>query len=242
MLKLCLIGDPVGHSRSPAIQTALMRKYGVEGYYKTVTVVPETLAAFMTDARAGAWDGFNVTMPLKTAIIPLLDDLDETARAMGAVNTVVVREGKATGYNTDGPGFVRSLPFAPEGKRVLLLGNGGASHALRYALECAGAEVVVCARHPREGERPWDELCKLSAQCELLVNATSLGMAGQGQFSDWQFLNRLPGTALVYDLVYNPLETELLRRAAAKGHAVLGGLALLQTQAELAFELFMNVK
>ena len=240
MLKLCLIGDPVGHSRSPAIQNALLQKNGVEGYYKTVTVTPETLADFMADARAGAWDGFNVTMPLKTAILPLLDRLDETARAMGAVNTVAVRNGKATGYNTDGCGFVRSLPFSPAGKKVLLLGNGGAAHAVGYALRQAGAEVTVCARHPVGEEHPWNELCKLSETCHLLVNATSLGMSGKDVFPDLTFLERLPQGAAVYDLVYHPLDTALLQRAAALGYTAIGGLALLEAQAEMAFRIFSD--
>lgn len=238
MLKLCVIGDPVGHSRSPAIQGELMRKAGIVGSYEAVTVTRRTLADFVADARAGVWDGFNVTMPLKSAILPLLDELDETAKSMGAVNTVVVRKGKVTGYNTDGAGFIKSLPFVPMGKKVLLLGNGGASHALRYALEHAGAEVTVCARHPQNGEVPWGGLYQKILSCDLLVNATSLGMAGQESFSDWAFLEKLPPKAVVYDLVYNPLETELLQRAAAKGHTTIGGLALLQAQAELAFTLF----
>lgn len=238
MLKLCVIGDPVGHSRSPAIHEELLRRAGIPGSYEAVTVTRETLGDFLTAARAGAWDGFNVTMPLKTAILPFLDELDETARGIGAVNTVVVREGRTTGYNTDGPGFVQSLGFAPAGRQVLLLGNGGAARAVRYSLERAEARVTVCARHPHGDEEPWNELCKLTEACDLLVNATPLGMAGKDPFSDWTFLEKLPRRAIVYDLVYNPVETELLRRAAARGNAAIGGLALLQAQAELAFRLF----
>ena len=124
MYRLCVIGDPVAHSRSPAIHTALLRQRGLEGIYTTVTVREGELEAFVAEARQGAWDGFNVTMPHKQAILPLLDAVEGDVAAMGAVNTVVVRQGRAVGYNTDGEGFVRSLPFTASGKRVLVLGSG----------------------------------------------------------------------------------------------------------------------
>jgi len=238
MLKLCVIGDPVGHSKSPAIHRELLKTAHLEGTYEAVTVTPDTLEDFIAAARAGEWDGFNVTMPLKTAIIPLLDGLDITAQDMGAVNTVAVRRGVLTGYNTDGPGFVQTLPFDPVGKKALVLGNGGASHAVAVALRRAGARVTVCCRHPRGEEKPWDELRGLAAKCDLLVNATPLGMEGKGQFEDFTFLDALPEKALVYDLVYHPMETQFLRRAETMGHPVIGGYALLQAQAELSFRLF----
>ena len=124
MYRLCVIGDPVSHSRSPAIHTALLRQRGLEGIYTTVTVQEGELEAFVAEARRGKWDGFNVTMPHKQAILPLLDAVEGDAAAMRAVNTVVVRQGRAIGYNTDGEGFVRSLPFTASGKRVLVLGSG----------------------------------------------------------------------------------------------------------------------
>ena len=123
MYRLCVIGDPVAHSRSPAIHTALLRQRGLEGIYTTVTVREGELEAFVAEARRGKWDGFNVTMPHKQAILPLLDAVEGDVAAMGAVNTVVVRQGRAVGYNTDGEGFVRSLPFTASGKRVLVLGS-----------------------------------------------------------------------------------------------------------------------
>ena len=144
MFKLCVIGDPVAHSLSPAIHTALLAQRGLEGRYQAVTVRPEELASFVERARQGAYDGFNVTMPHKQTILPLLDAVEGDAAAMGAVNTVVVRQGRAVGYNTDGAGFVRSLPFGAGGKRVLVLGSGGAAAAVCRALVQAGAEVTVC--------------------------------------------------------------------------------------------------
>ena len=163
---------------------------------------------------------------------------------MGAVNTVVVRQGRAVGYNTDGEGFVRSLPFTASGKRVLVLGSGGAASAVSRALRRAGAAVTICCRHPEKTAgwdvetRLWRELPALAGECDLLLNATPLGMTGQEQFADFGFLDNCRGW--VYDLVYQPRETALLAEARRRGLPVIGGLALLHAQAELAFELFVG--
>ena len=244
MYRLCVIGDPVAHSRSPAIHTALLRQRGLEGIYTTVTVREGELEAFVAEARQGAWDGFNVTMPHKQAILPLLDAVEGDVAAMGAVNTVVVRQGRAVGYNTDGEGFVRSLPFTASGKRVLVLGSGGAASAVSRALRRSGAALTICCRHPEKTAgwkmetRLWRELPLLAADCDLLVNATPLGMTGQEEFADFRFLENCHGW--VYDLVYQPRETALLAAARDRGLPVIGGLALLHAQAELAFELFVG--
>lgn len=242
MLRLCVIGDPVAHSLSPTIHGALLRQRGIEGSYEAVTVAPRTLADFVASARAGAYDGFNVTMPHKQAILPLLDAVEGDAAVMGAVNTVVVRHGRAVGYNTDGAGFLRSLPFSVAGKRVLLLGSGGAASALCRALLGAGAAVTVCCRHPEKAAnwgadvRPWEALSSSAESCTLLVNATPLGMEGHPPFESLTFLDVFHGT--VYDLVYQPRETALLSAARARGLPTIDGLALLHAQAELAFGLF----
>ena len=244
MFRLCVIGDPVAHSLSPAIHTALLRQRGLAGSYETVTVREGGLVAFVEKARQGAYDGFNVTMPHKQTIVPLLDAVEEDAAAMNAVNTVVVRQGRATGYNTDGPGFVASLPFPAAGKRVLVLGSGGAASAVSRALVRAGAAVTVCCRHPEKAAdwnvtaRLWQELPLLAGECDLLVNATPLGMTGKEEFADFRFLEGCHGW--VYDLVYQPRETALLAAARERGLPVIGGLALLHAQAELAFERFVE--
>lgn len=241
MLRLCVIGDPVAHSLSPAIHGALLRQRGIAGSYEAVTVAPHALAAFVASARAGAYDGFNVTMPHKQAILPMLDAVEGDAAVMGAVNTVVVRHGRAVGYNTDGAGFLRSLPFSVSGKRVLLLGSGGAASALCRALVGAGAAVTVCCRHPERAAlwgasvQPWEALSS-TADGDLLVNATPLGMEGHPCFASFDFLDAFRGT--VYDLVYQPRETALLAAARARGLPTIDGLALLHAQAELAFRLF----
>ena len=114
MLKLCVIGDPVGHSLSPMLHREMLKKAGIEGSYEAITVSTEKLENFVKSAKNGAYDGFNVTMPHKETIIPLLDELAPSAQAMGAVNTVVVRNGRAIGHNTDGEGLIRTLPDLPK--------------------------------------------------------------------------------------------------------------------------------
>lgn len=244
MYKLCVIGDPVAHSLSPAIHTEFLRQRGLEGCYTAVTVRPEELAAFVAGARRGDYNGFNVTMPHKQTILPLLDAVEGDAAAMGAVNTVVAREGRLTGYNTDGGGFLRSLPFSAKGKLVLILGAGGAASAVCHAAARAGAVTAICCRQPKKAAAlpgaayPWGALPALAAECDVLVNATPLGMTGYEQFPDFRFLDRCRGC--VYDLVYQPRETALLAAAKEKGLKTIGGLALLHAQAELAFDLFVG--
>ena len=136
-MRLCVIGDPVGHSLSPLLHRRMLDRAGLTGSYETVTVTPDTLPEFLAAARAGAWDGCNVTMPLKQAILPLLDELDPAAAACRAVNTVCFRRGLAVGYNTDAPGIRAGLlahGADPRAGQVLIIGNGGAARAARFAL------------------------------------------------------------------------------------------------------------
>ena len=238
MLKLCVIGDPVAHSLSPMLHREMLEKADIDGTYEAVTVRAEELETFVKSAKNGAFDGFNVTMPHKEIIIPLLDELAPSARAMGAVNTVVVRNGRAIGRNTDGDGLVRSLPELPE--KAVVLGNGGAAKAVSRSLRQNGVEVVICARHPAAGERPWQEIGEAVEDCGLLINATCLGMDKKDDFSDFLFLQMLPKSAIVYDLVYHPRETKLLQEAKALCHPTIEGFALLKSQAELAFSIFTS--
>lgn len=141
--KLYLIGDPVDHSLSPLLHGAMIAQTGVHYTYEVRRVQPRDLADFVAEAKAGGCAGFNVTMPHKEAILPLLDELSPAAAACGAVNTVCIKNGRAIGYNTDGRGFVDSLRargLEPEGKTVLLLGTGGAGDAICDALVGAGVK------------------------------------------------------------------------------------------------------
>ena len=200
--KLYLIGDPVDHSLSPLLHGAMIAQTGVHYTYEVRRVQPRDLADFVAEAKAGGCAGFNVTMPHKEAILPLLDELSPAAAACGAVNTVCIKNGRAIGYNTDGPGFVDSLRargLEPEGKTVLLLGTGGAGDAICDALVGAGVKKIfvtnrsvypaqdLAARYPDKAQFIYFGIFPVRhamAESDLFINATSLGMAGMKEFSD----------------------------------------------------------
>lgn len=256
MKQLFVIGDPVAHSLSPLLHQTMIDQTGTAYRYDVRTVRPEELPAFVRWAKDGGCAGFNVTMPHKEAILPLLDEVDTTAASCGAVNTVCIREGRAIGHNTDGTGFLDSLAgqgFYPQGRTVLLLGAGGAAKAIGHALAAAGAgRIIVCARrleraaalaaqHPGCGERivlAQDAIQQAAAACDLLVNATPLGMVGSPAFARLDFLQAMPPHAVVYDLVYHPRRTALLEAAARQGLRTVGGIDLLIRQAVRAFTFF----
>lgn len=257
--KLCVIGDPVEHSKSPRIQNAMLAALGLDYVYLCQPVPRGTCGRWLECAKFAGYAGFNATMPHKEELLPLMDELDEDARLIGAVNTVCLRDGKAYGYNTDGAGFLRALAdenITVEGRRVLVLGAGGAARAVCLKLAQAGAEVTVCNRtvdkaaalcarmperlHPAGFDR--DTLHQAAAGCALLVNCTSLGMAGAGgRFEDLSFLDALAPETPVCDLIYAPAETELLRQARERGHRTMNGMGLLVHQAVLALERFTGI-
>ena len=254
--KLYLIGDPVDHSLSPLLHSAMIAQTGARYTYETRRVQPRELADFVAEAKAGGCAGFNVTMPHKEAILPLLDEISPAAAACGAVNTVCIRNGRAIGYNTDGPGFVDSLRangLEPEGMTVLLLGTGGAGDAICDALVKAGARKIfltnrsvypakeLASHYPDKTQFIYFGIFpvrRAMAESDLFINATSLGMAGMKEFSDLGFLRDAPSGVTVYDLVYNPRKTLLMKEAEKRGLPTVSGINLLLYQAVLAFKLF----
>lgn len=194
--------------------------------------------------------GFSVTNPHKQSIIPFLDELDETAATIGAVNTVNIEDGKLYGYNTDAPGFIRPLLDTYgdiTDARVAVFGAGGAARACIYALKQAGADVTVFARNDQAAENLVDEFEikfeKLTAdgsrlKAELLINATPIGTKGATENDTIATAEQLADTKLVYDLIYNPEETRLIREAKTAGCKTLGGLDMLIGQAKLQFEIW----
>ena len=258
--KLCVIGDPVLHSKSPAIQNAMIAALGLDYIYLCQPVPRGEAGRWLDCARCAGYAGFNATMPHKEALAALMDELDPVARACGAVNTVCIREGRTYGYNTDGAGFLRALKdelgVDAAGKRVVLLGSGGAAKAVSAALCGGGATVTVCNRtvekaralcemdrtHLTPASFEIETLCKLCGEADLLVNCTSLGMAGTGgDFADLSFVDALPKTAAVCDAIYAPPETALLRRARRGGYPAMNGLGMLVWQAILALKHFTGV-
>ena len=254
---LCVIGDPVDHSKSPRLQNAMLAALGEAPCYEAVQVTPEELDSFLDRVRGGEFRGFNATMPHKEALLPLMDELEEDARLYGSVNTVCLREGRAIGCNTDGGGFLQALLDAgmdPRGRRAVVLGAGGAAKAVALKLVQRGAaSVTVCNRTPEKAAalcahapqvmRPAafdpETLRREAGAADLLVNCTSLGMAGTaGQFAGLDFLEALPRDGAVFDLIYHPAETALLARARALGRPAANGLGMLIHQAILALERF----
>ena len=261
-MKLQVIGDPVLHSKSPAIQTAMLAALGLEDITYTARVVRRgELPDYLAWAGENNVIGFNATMPHKEDLVPLMDELDGAARAVGSVNTVCLRGGRLSGHSTDGPGFLAALEhelnIGPNRRTVTLLGAGGAARAVACALAQAGAArvyvcnrtleraAVLCALDPSgcltSAGFDCETLSRLSARSDLLVNCTNLGMEGcPGQFEDLSFLDALPRGAAVYDLIYHPAETELLRQARRRGLCAANGLSMLVWQAVLALEYFLD--
>ncbi|NCB62076.1 MAG: shikimate dehydrogenase [Clostridia bacterium] len=261
MNKLCVIGDPVLHSKSPLIQNAMIKELGIPYVYTAMPVPSGELAAWLERAKAEGYAGFNATMPHKEALIPHIDVLSQEAAASASVNTVCIKGGKLYGYSTDGTGFLQALADAgvvPTGKRVLLLGAGGVAKAVSLGLLSAGVQsAAVCNRTLSKAEKlcaarpellhPADfspETLRREAEAaDLLVNCTSLGMAGtNGQFDDFSFLDALPPHAAVCDLIYNPAETALLTQSRLRGHFTLNGLGMLIHQAICALEHFTGMQ
>lgn len=254
--KLCIIGDPVLHSKSPLIQNAMLSEFGLDYIYLCQSVPRGKVKEWLECASFSGYAGFNATMPHKEALVPLMDELDPLAKKCGAVNTVCIKNGKYYGYNTDGGGFLRALAdlgMEAAGKRVLLLGSGGAARAVGLALAGAGARAVIANRtvsraeeicqmdpaHLTPADFEIETLCRLASESDVLVNCTSLGMEGTGtDFEGLGFVDALPSGAAVCDAVYAPAETALLRRARELGHPAMNGMGMLLHQAILALEHF----
>ena len=251
---ICLLGSPCAHSVSPMMHNASFEALGLDYRYLAFDVNEETLPTAVAGLKVLGARGFNLTMPDKNLMVSLCDELSTAARIIGAVNTVVNEDGRLIGHNTDGLGFIESLRahgFDPADKTALIIGTGGAGEAVTDALVQAGARLVyICnrsvyraqalaARYPEHtrwvyfGTYP---VRRGSAQADLVVNATSLGMAGCKEFSDLRFLGGVNPEAIVYDLVYNPRRTLFLSEADRHGLQTIGGIELLVHQAMLAFQ------
>jgi len=253
-----LLGWPVAHSRSPVIHNHWLAHYGIAGRYVLFAVPPENLPAAVRGIAALGLRGCNVTTPHKQAVFPLLDRVDDLARRIGAVNTVVVeKDGTLSGFNNDGNGFIQSIRDAqpawrPDSGPVLVLGAGGAARAVVASLAAQGAREIRVANRTTAKAReiadvvgpavkvlPWDRREEGLDGVALLANATSLGSPGKGSLEI--SLDRLPRDAVVGDLIYVPPETPLLAAARQRGHIAVNGLGLLLNQARPAFHAWFGV-
>lgn len=259
---LGVIGHPVGHSLSPVMHNAAIEALGLDYVYVPFDVSPDNLRDAIDGIRALGITGVNVTIPHKEAVIPFLDEIEESAGECGSVNTIANVGGRLIGSNTDGIGFMRSLleaGFSPKGSKVVVLGAGGAGRAVTFALAKAGANVSVLLASGQRierlvrdvrcavgidsviGEPDRDRLAEHLKDADLLVNSTPVGMHP----NDDQ-MPVLPETLrqgmFVYDLVYNPLKTKLLLAAESAGAKPIGGVKMLVYQGAEAFSKWTGVE
>ncbi len=263
--RICgLIGDPIGHSVSPAMHNAAFSSLGLDYIYLPFRVEKERLSRAIDGVRALNIQGLNVTIPHKVAVIALLDELEPLAEKIGAVNTIVNNNGHLKGYNTDASGFIKALlerGVESNGKKVVVLGAGGASRAISFTLAERGADLVILNR---KLELDWavelagnisgflgkkvkalelnkQNLSVMLEDADILVNATSVGMSpGTSQTPVAKRL--LKPELVVFDIVYNPMKTRLLTEAEEAGAKIIGGLDMLVWQGASAFEMWTKVK
>jgi len=257
--RLCgVIGDPVEHSMSPVMHNAAFSEMGIDYLYVPFRVKKEKLGEAIEGMRAFNIKGLNVTIPHKVAVLQFLDAFDDLAEKIGAVNTIVNDNGVLRGYNTDASGFLQALlekGIEPGGKNVVVLGAGGASRAISFILADRGAHLVILnrlleldwakelasrisqafAREVEALELSRGNLAEALGKADILVNATSVGMSpniGETPVDS----DLLRPELIVFDIVYNPIKTRLLREAEAAGAKTISGLDMLIWQGALAFE------
>lgn len=260
---LGIIGDPISHSLSPLIQQTALKAQGLDYLYLPFRVLKEDLEIALKGINALNFVGINVTLPHKTSILGLLDEVSAEARLIGAVNTVVFKEGRSLGYNTDGQGFLRSLleedKIDPFQKKVLILGSGGAARAVAVALALRGVkDLVIVNRTMEKAKNLVSELSEKIvgvnfrslaflpallaeeiSKVDLIINATSIGLK-TSEFpvkSEW-----FNSQQMVVDLVYYPLQTSFLQKAARGGAQTLTGVGMLVYQGVEAYRLWTGME
>ena len=258
-----VLGWPIEHSVSPPMHNAAFRALSLDWCYVPFPVAPAHLPDAIHGIRALGIRGVNVTVPHKQAVLELMDRLTPEARAIGAVNTVLVHEDTLVGHNTDAAGFLRALQevgFSPRGT-CLLLGAGGAARAVGYALVRSGASLIILNRTLARAQALAEDLAgavpgstiyaeplgpavlrRYVGDAKLVVNATPLGMWPNTDASPWPESLAFPQDALLFDLVYNPRETKLIRQARAQGARAVDGLRMLVHQGAEAFAEWVGVE
>jgi shikimate dehydrogenase len=252
--RLAVLGQPISHSRSPAIHTAALAELGLSGEwsYEAIEVSPDGFDARVRAMPGEGFVGANVTVPHKLAALALADQASEAARAIGAANTLSFAGGRIAAENTDAAGFLDSLPAPPAGKRALVLGAGGSARAVVWALVAGDAEVSIWNRTQEKAERLAAELgtqAGASGDFDLLVNATTVGMGTAGGpaelGADLKALHldadSLDERHQVVDLAYGSDETELVRVAKARGATVVDGLEVLVRQGAASLRIWTGM-
>lgn len=253
---VCVIGQPIAHSRSPLIHNYWIKQLGLDAEYRREEVAPEKIADFVKNLRDHGYIGANVTVPHKEAVLALTAP-DERARAVGAANTLWYDDGTLRSTNTDVEGFLANLDSATPGwdrglENAVVLGAGGGARAVIFALLAREVQRIHVVNRTIERAKAlqkqfgarvkpatWDEITGLLGGAGLLVNTTTLGMAGQPPL---EINLRCPASLVVADLVYTPLETKLLAVARDRGLRTADGLGMLLHQAVRGFQLWFGVK
>lgn len=254
-----VIGDPIGHSMSPDMHNDAFGALHMEAYYHPFHIKSEELKTAVAGMKAIGLSGFNVTVPHKTAIMPLLDEIDLLAEAIGAVNTVVRDENRFIGYNTDGEGFVRGLNeeygSSVLDKKIMIIGAGGAARAIYYTLSQQGAERVdIANRTPAKAEElksrcPYPVKTALLSleqaeeqlgDYDIIIQTTSIGMSPKVSETPIHVKN-IRSDAFVSDIIYNPAETMIMKEAKKQGARVQNGMKMFAYQGALAFEKWTGI-
>ena len=238
-----LIGRELGHSFSAKFFNGKFASEGIDADYKLFEL--ESIKELKNLLATTPLNGFNVTIPYKESIIPYLSELSTTAREVGAVNCVEVRDGKLIGHNTDAAGIEASLHWLDlaEGTKALVLGSGGASKATQYVLRKLGIEFKVVSRDASRGDITYSELTpEVIAEHKLIINATPVGMSPNVEAAPQLDYEHIGSEHRVFDLVYNPAQTEFLRRAKEQGARTMGGILMLQTQAIASWHIWQGPK
>ncbi|WP_422443924.1 shikimate dehydrogenase [Thermoanaerobacterium sp. DL9XJH110] len=259
-----LFGNPLGHTLSPLMQNTAFEICGIDFIYVPFQIKPEDLERAVRNMPVYNFCGANVTMPYKTEVIKYIDEIDELAKAIGAVNTLVVRDNKIIGYNTDGPGFIRSLRnergIDPRNASFLIIGAGGAARGLAVTLAFEGAKHIFITNRTFEKAEaltrdvnnilngvaealPLEshELSRAAESCQVIINTTSVGMYPNTEEMPVAETILRPDL-LVCDVIYNPLKTRLLNTAEKKGCSILTGVGMLVNQGAEAFRLWTGLK
>lgn len=256
-MKAAVIGRPIAHSKSPIIHNYWLEKYGLAGSYEAIDILPDNLGDNIKKLVNANYNGFNVTVPYKQKILEVCDEIGKTAEEIGAVNTIIIRDNKLFGTNTDAFGFTENIKIAQpefdfENKTAFVLGAGGAARAVIYGLKDRGiGRIKISNRTQGRAEElkslepeiiqiiQWDRRSEALSDTDLLVNTTSLGMTGKPPLEI--DLSALPKEALVNDIVYAPLMTDLLIQAKAHGNKIVTGIGMLLHQARPAFEAWTGI-
>jgi shikimate dehydrogenase len=253
-----VIGNPIEHSMSPPMHNNAFKELNMDYVYVAFPVLPENIGELIRAAKTLNIVGLNVTIPHKTTIIPYLDEIDETAQKIGAVNTIRFKNGIAKGYNTDGLGAIRSIQehISLKDKKVLIIGAGGAAKAISFSLINEQIEALIIANRTEENAYKLIENLKEQSNfnkiaystvedasekikdVDLIINTTPIGMFPNCNVKPPIKTENITDRHVVMDIIYNPLETQLLKQAKQKGATIINGTSMLINQGLESFKIF----